>query len=56
MDIVRQNDARHYLPNVSNADIKALNRLLNATRAKAKKISPLKCMLLEICLNMSGAG
>ena len=45
MDIVRQNDDRHYLPNVSNADINALNRLLKATRTKAKKISPLKYML-----------
>ena len=56
MDIMRQHDARHYLLNVSNADIKALNRLLNAVRAKAEKISPLKCMLLKICSNMSGAG
>jgi hypothetical protein len=45
VDIVRQNDARHYLPNVSNANINALNRLLKAARTKAKKISPLKCML-----------
>ena len=56
VDIVLQNDDRHYVPNISNAVMTALNRLLNAARAKAKKVSPLKCMLLENCLNMSGAG
>ena len=56
MDIVRQNDGRHYVPNIINAGTKALNRLLNAAHAKAKKVSPLKCMLLENCLNMNGAG
>ena len=52
---MRQNDGRNYVPNNSNADTKALNRLLNAARAKAKKVSPLKCMLIEIFPNMSGA-
>ena len=56
MDIVRQNDGRQYVPNIINAGTKALNRLLNAARTKAKKVSPLKCMPLEIYLNMSGAG
>ena len=56
MDIVRQNDGHHYVTNISAGDTKALNRLLNAARKKAKKVSPLKCMLLEICLNMSGVG
>ena len=56
MAIVLQNDACHYLTNASNADIKALNRLLVVAEAKAKKINPFKCILLEICFNMSGAG
>ena len=56
MHIVRQNDGRQYVPNIINAGTKALNRLLNAAHAKAKKASPLKCMLLENCVNMSGAG
>ena len=55
MDIVRQNDGRHYVPNISDADTKTLKRLLNAARAKAKKVRQLKCMLFEICLNMSEA-
>ena len=56
MDIVRQNDGHHYVTNISAGDTKALNRLLNAAHTKARKVSPLKCMLLEIFLNMSGAG
>lgn len=56
MHIVRQNDGRQYVPIIINAGTKALNRLLNAAHAKAKKASPLKCMLLENCVNMSGAG
>ncbi len=56
MDIVRQNDGRDYVPNIRNADTKAMNRLTIAAPAEAKKVRPLKCMLLEICLNMSGVG
>ena len=56
VDIVRQNDGRHYVPNIINAATESLNCLLNAAHAKAKKVSPFKCMLLENCLNMSGAG
>ena len=64
-NILRQDNASRYVPNVSNADIKALNRLLNGARAKARQIispltrqiiSPFKCKLSEIQLNMSGAG
>ena len=53
---MRQNDGHHYVTNISDGDTKALNRLLNAARTKAKKVSPLKCMPLEIYPNMSGAG